>query len=70
MKLKEFFAKYKYSKELLAVKCQISYPAIMQYLQGKRIPRQKVAERIEKETDGLVTVLDLRGTDDRKKSNN
>lgn len=66
MKLKDYFEKYKIDPVEFAVKCKISPASIYLYLRGRR-PHQSLAEAIEKESDGLVTVMELRGKDDRQK---
>lgn len=67
MKLKQFIDKYKVNTTKFAAKCDTTVAALYFYMQEKRKPRQKVAEKIEKESDGLVTVMELRGKDDRIK---
>lgn len=66
MKLKEYFDKYKINPVEFAVRCRLSPASIYLYLKGRQ-PHQKTAEIIEKESDGLVSVKELRGTDDRQK---
>ncbi len=65
MKLKEYLAKYRISVEEFSCRVDISATSIWQYFNGTRRPTQKNAERIEKESDGLVTVMDMRGEDKR-----
>jgi hypothetical protein len=65
MKFEDFMAKYKPNIKKFASSCNITRMACYNYLNKKRIPRQDIAEKIEKETDGLVSVLELRGIDDR-----
>jgi len=67
MNLKDYFAKYRVSKEEFAVRVGISFGAIANYLRGYRRPTQAIAQRIERETGGRVTVMTLRGKDDRVK---
>lgn len=67
VKLKEFLDKYKIDKTKFAAKLDTNAATIYHYMSGRNKPRQKLAERIEKETDGLVTVMELRGKDDRNK---
>lgn len=66
MKLIDYLNKYRITTESFARRCDISVSAMFHYLAGRRNPRQKYAERIEKEADGLVSVQELRGKDDRK----
>lgn len=70
MKLNEFFEKYKMDKTKFAGNVDVHFVTLAGYLAGRWKPSQKAAERIEKHTDGLVTVFELRGKDDRKKRNN
>ena len=67
MKLLDFLYKYKIKVVLLAVRAGLSPAAIYNILKVKSIPHQKTAERIEKACDGVVTVFELRGEDDRQK---
>ena len=68
MKLKEYFAKYDLNRTAFAYKCGVPYSSLMAYISGKHRPRQEVAEEIEKLTDNLVTVEELRGKDERRKA--
>lgn len=68
MNIKQFIDKYKINTTKFAAKCDTTVGALYFYMQGKRKPRQKIAERIEQESDGLVTVMELRGKDDRLKN--
>lgn len=67
MQLKEFIQKYKIDPVMFGIKCGIRPSTMYNYLGGYRKPLQKKAEAIERESDGLVTVMELRGKDDRKK---
>lgn len=68
MLLKEYIINYRRMKvEEFSVLCGISAASLWHYFSGKRRPTQKNAEWIEKLTDGLVTVIDLRGEDARKR---
>lgn len=67
MNLKDYFDKYQINKTKFAARLDTNPAAIYHYLSGRMKPRQKLAERIEKETDGLVTVIELRGKDERIK---
>ncbi len=66
MKLKDYFTKYRIHPVEFAVRCKISPASVYLYLRGRK-PNQKTAEAIEKESDGLVSVLELREKDKRKK---
>ena len=76
MKLDHYFLMYNIDIEDFAInKCRyvkngrerhISIPSIYLYLRGKARPYQWTAEIIEKATNGLVTVKELRGKDDRE----
>lgn len=65
MNLKEFFDRHNINATKFAAKCDTTVAALYFYMQDKRKPRQKIAERIEEESHGLVTVMELRGKDDR-----
>lgn len=67
MLLKEYLTKYRIPRSEFAVRCKIGVSTLFHYLAGTRKPNQTTAERIEKESDGLVTVFEQRGTDKRKK---
>jgi len=67
MKLKEFVVKYKIDLVKFSLECGSRPSSLYQYMSGKRVPRQKIAEAIEKASDGLVTVREQRGIDDRDK---
>ena len=67
MHLKEYLSKYRISVEEFAVRSTLSASSLWHYFSGRRRPTQKTAERIEKISDGLVTVKELRGSDARKK---
>lgn len=66
MRLKEYLSKYRINPVEFAVRCQVSPASIYLYLKGRK-PHQKIAEKIENQSDGLVTVLELRGKDKRVK---
>jgi predicted transcriptional regulator len=67
MLLKQYIEKYKIDPVKFALDCNIRPSSIYSYLNGKRKPLQKKAEMIEKMSDGLVTVKELRGKDDRER---
>lgn len=67
MKLKDYLEKYRISVTEFAYRVNLSATTIWHYMSERRRPYQETAERIEKETDGLVTVKELRGTDKRGK---
>lgn len=66
MKLEEYLSKYRINPVEFAVRCKVSPASIYLYLKGRK-PHQKTAEAIERQSDGLVTVLELRGEDNRIK---
>lgn len=68
MKLKEFVDKYKIDPVVFSLECGLRPATIWAYLRGDRRPSQKAAEEIEKVSDGLVTVFELRGEDKRGKA--
>jgi len=67
MLLPYYMSKYKIERKEFGKRVGISRRTLENYLYGFRKPIQAIAERIERETDGLVTVLELRGKDDRGK---
>ena len=67
MKLRDFLEKYKPNMTKFAASCDTDVQSIYAYKLEKWKPKQSIAERIEKQTDGLVTVMELRGKDDRRK---
>ncbi len=67
MTLKEYLSKYKISMTEFAFRSGISIAALYNYKDGRRTPDQKMAEKIERETGGRVTVMQLRGKDERIK---
>ncbi len=69
MQLKEYLEKYRIHPVEFAVRCRISPASVYLYLKGRK-PNQKTAEAIEDQSDGLVTVMELRGKDKRKKNSN
>lgn len=58
MKLKEYFQKSHHFPTTLANECKVSVSSMYNYLSGKR-PSLKVAKRIEKVTNQMVTVQEL-----------
>lgn len=66
MKLKEFLTKYRIHPVEFAVRCKISPASIYLYLKGQK-PNQRTAEAIERESDGLVSVMEMRDKDKRLK---
>ena len=67
MKLREYLQKYRITRKEFSQRVGVSDASIYNYLFGRKNPTQKIAERIEKESDGLVTVFELRGKDARIK---
>lgn len=65
MTLKEYIRNFKLPITGFAFRCGLSVSSLTHYMNGTRKPRQKPAEAIERESGGRVTVLELRGTDDR-----
>ncbi len=66
-KLMWYRKKYRITVAEFAFRCGITPPSLWNYFSGRRKACQRVAEVIERETDGLVTVFDMRGKDDRRK---
>lgn len=67
MRLKEFVDKYRIDTTKISYECGVPYNTMRTYISGKHKPKQKIAEKIEKFSDNLVTVLEMRGKDDRDK---
>lgn len=67
MTLRDYLTKYRITVEEFAVRCKLSGASVWHYFAGRRKPTQKTAERIEKVSDGLVTVFEMRGKDARKR---
>lgn len=65
MTLEEFISTFRIHPQELAFRCEISLASVHNYLSGKSTPSQRIAERIELETNSRVTVKELRGKDDR-----
>lgn len=65
MTLNQYLTKYRIGAAEFARRCGVSPSLIWHYLSGRRKPNQRTAEAIEKESDGLVTVMIQRGKDDR-----
>lgn len=63
MMLKEYFDKHRIDPFTFAYNTDISVTAIYRYLKGFK-PHLKRAVKIEKATGGLVTVEELRGSND------
>lgn len=66
MQIKEFLDAFKVHPQALAFRCQISLASVYKYISGAGVPSQRIAERIELETNGRVTVKEMRGKDDRE----
>jgi len=64
---REYLNKYRISVSEFARRAGVLRGSIWHYFAGRRRPSQKTAERLEKASDGLVTVLEWRGKDDRKR---
>lgn len=62
MLLREYLEKYQIKPRLFAERCGISLRSVRNYMSGGR-PVRIIAERIEKETGGRVTIEELRGQD-------
>jgi ribosome-binding protein aMBF1 (putative translation factor) len=69
MKFKEFFETCGINKTKLAADLELNLNTIYGYMSGKWKPSQEAAERIEKYTGGRVTVMEMRGKDDRRTVN-
>lgn len=66
MILEKYLTKYRIGVTEFAKRCDRNPSLIWHYLSGRRKPNQTTAEVIEKESDGLVTVFEQRGKDDRE----
>jgi DNA-binding transcriptional regulator YdaS (Cro superfamily) len=65
MTLKEYLTKYRIPVPEFAHRSRINPSSVWHYFAGRRKPNQRTAERIERASDGLVSVKELRGKDDR-----
>lgn len=66
MELKEYLDKYRISPVEFAVRIKMSPATVYQILSKRAVPHKKTAIKIQKETDGLVTLQDLRGKDENR----
>jgi transcriptional regulator with XRE-family HTH domain len=64
-RLRWYLDKYRITIAEFAFRCGISKQTLHNYFSGKRTASQRIAEIIEFQTDGLVSVFDIRGKDDR-----
>lgn len=60
MKLKDYLKKYKITIPEFAKRTDMSPNTLASYMCGWRQPSLKTAKRIEKESDGVVKVADMR----------
>ncbi len=60
MKLKDYLRKYKITVREFADRVDVGSSTIASYLGGWRQPSSRRAKRIEKESDGVVKVADVR----------
>lgn len=67
MKLRDYLSKYKITIVEFAKRTDMSLCAYSCYLNGTRRPSLKTARIIERETDGLVTIAELRGKEKPRK---
>lgn len=67
MTLKEYLQQTGLNIAYLSLTSGLGYSTLYGYVAGTARPHQRNAERLEKVTGGKVTVMDLRGKDDRKK---
>lgn len=65
MLLRDFVRKYKIDVVKFSLECGSRPTTMYKYISGDRKPKQQMAENIERESDGLVTVREQRGCDDR-----
>src|ERR1700677_3860502 len=68
MDLRRYLTRYRITIKRCSEEVGISQSAIWHYMSGRRRPCQRNAEALENWSDGLVTVLQSRGKDDRIKS--
>jgi transcriptional regulator with XRE-family HTH domain len=66
MTLKEFVNKYKMTGKKFCAGSGISFPTYWSLMKGSHRPSQRTSEKIEQFTQGLITVKELRGCDDRE----
>ncbi len=67
MMFNDFMRKYKRDPVRCALDCDLRPSTIYAYMAGRRKPLQGPAEKLEAWCDGVVTVMELRGKDDRLK---
>lgn len=67
MILKEYLQKSGTSAERFSVRSGVPFSSLYAYMSGRRKPSQSAAEKIEKASQGKVTVMEQRGKDKRKK---
>lgn len=65
MKLEQYLDKYRISVDEFSKRTGVQKKSLWHYLAGRRRPSQKSAEAIERESDGLVTVKEMRRYDAR-----
>lgn len=66
MKFKEFFDTCGINRTKIAADLELNLNTLYGYMAGRWKPSQAAAERIEKYTGGRVTVIEMRGKDDRR----
>jgi hypothetical protein len=67
MHLKELFQKYRLDSKVFAEKVKCSRPNVYLLIKGAK-PGKMLSQRIERFTEGLVTVTDMRGKDHRREN--
>src|SRR4051812_29838972 len=65
MNLKKYLNKYRIGVREFAARCNVTEATLFHYFAGRRHLSQRTAEWIEIASDGLVTVQESRGKDDR-----
>ena len=67
MILKEYLQKSGTNAETFSVRSGVPFSSLYAYMSGRRKPSQRAAEKIEKASKGKITVMEMRGKDNRKK---
>jgi hypothetical protein len=64
---RDYLNKYRLTIKEFSGRVGITPACMWHYLSGRRKPSQRTAEKMEKESDGIITVMEMRGKDARTK---
>lgn len=67
MKIEEYLKKYRITKVEFAKRLGVNKSTVWNYISGRTRPTVSMAKKIDKESDGLITIKELRGDDDYRK---